>query len=260
VAEAAVREAGRLRLSIVVPVYNEGENIVMQLRGIAEAVHAEPYEVLVIYDFDGDTTVPVVRRLQAELPQVLLHKNELGRGVLNALKVGLAAASAPYVVVTMADLSDEPATIDQMYALAQEGAEVVAASRYMSGGRQIGGPVLKRTLSRMAGLTLHWLGDLPTHDATSNFKLYSRRFLDQIEIESVAGFELALELTVKAHLLGLRVAEVPTTWRDRSAGQSRFQMREWIPHYLRWYGWGLMARFRGGRRAAVDRPAKSNEV
>jgi dolichol-phosphate mannosyltransferase len=73
-------------------------------------------------------------------------------------------------------------------------------------------------LSRTAGLTLHWFAGVPIHDATNNFKLYSRRFLDATTIESEAGFELALELSVKATLQRRRLAEVPTTWRDRTGG------------------------------------------
>ena len=105
----------------------------------------------------------------------------------------------------------------------------------MRGGRQIGGPPLKRLMSRTAGLTLHWFAGVPTHDPTNNFKLYSRRFLDTVTIESTAGFELALELTVKATIARRRVAEVPTTWRDRTAGESNFKLRKWLPHYLHWY-------------------------
>jgi dolichol-phosphate mannosyltransferase len=82
-----------------------------------------------------------------------------------------------------------------------------------------------------------------THDPTNNFKLYSRRFLDTVTIESTAGFELALELTVKATIAGRRVAEVPTTWRDRTAGQSNFKLRKWLPHYLHWYWVAFRARF-----------------
>jgi hypothetical protein len=103
---------------------------------------------------------------------------------------------------------------------------------YMRGGHQIGGPLVKRTLSRAAGLSLHIVGGIPTHDPTNNFKMYSRRLLDNVEIESHAGFELAIELTVKAHLLGLPILEIPTTWRDRSAGDSRFRLWAWLPQLL----------------------------
>ena len=230
-------------LSVIVPVYNEGENVVPTLRGMVERTRTRPLEVLVVHDFDEDTTVPVVKRLQAELPELHLHRNDLGRGALNALKSGLAAARAPYVLVTMGDGSDDPDDIDAMYALAHGGADVVAGSRYMRGGHQVGGPLLKRSMSRAAGLSLHWLGGLPIHDATSNYRLYSKRLLQRVSIESSGGFELGLELTVKAYALGMPVAEVPTTWRDRTAGQSRFRLWKWLPRYLRWYWVGVAARF-----------------
>jgi glycosyltransferase involved in cell wall biosynthesis len=230
-------------LTVVVPVYNEGENVVPTLRGVVESTRTRPLEVLVVYDFDADTTVPVVKRLQAEHPELSLHRNDVGRGVVNALKSGLAAAAAPFVLVTMGDGSDDPGDIDAMYALAHGGADVVAGSRYVSGGHQVGGPLLKRTMSRVAGLSLHWLGGLPIHDATSNYRLYSKRLLQRVTIESTGGFELGLELTVKAYALGMRVAEVPTTWRDRTAGQSRFQLWRWLPRYLRWYWVGIRVRF-----------------
>jgi glycosyltransferase involved in cell wall biosynthesis len=222
-------------LSIVVPVYNEAENITPVLRNLVAAVAATPYEVLVVYDFDEDTTVPVVQRLLPELPQLRLVHNDLGRGVLNAIRKGFQAARAPHVLVMMADGSDEPQAIDPMLDRARSGADVVAGSRYISGGGQQGGPLLKRTLSRAAGLSLHLLGRLPIHDATSNFRMYSRRLLDAVTVESTAGFELALELTVKAQRLGMRVEEVPTVWHDRTAGESRFRLWHWLPHYLHWY-------------------------
>ena len=224
----------RPELSIVVPVYNEPDNIGPTLRRIAGEVRT-PHEVLVVYDFDADTTVPVVRELQPELPGVRLHRNDLGRGVLNAMKAGIAASTAPLVLITMADGSDEMDRVDEMVRLAQAGAAVVAGSRYMKGGRHIGGPLLKRTLSRAAGLSLHWLAGVPIHDSTNNFKLYRRDFLDSVTIESTGGFELAIELTVKASRARLPIAEVPTTWRDRTAGESRFNLRAWLPRYLRWY-------------------------
>lgn len=236
-------------LSIVLPVYNEGEAVEPVLRALSAAVKTR-HELVVVYDFDGDTTVPVVARLVAEIPGLRGLRNDLGRGVLNAMKAGIAGTSAPYVLISMADGSDEPEIVDPMVELARGGADVVAASRYMRGGRQIGGPPLKRLMSRVAGLTLHWLARVPTHDPTNNFKLYSRRFLESIVIESAAGFELALELTVKATLARRRIAEVPTTWRDRTAGQSNFKLRKWLPHYLHWYRVAFL-----GRRLPRDRQA-----
>jgi len=229
-------------LSIVIPVYNEGAAVEPVLRALHAGVQT-PKELIVVWDFDGDTTRPVVERLAAELPGLRGHRNDLGRGVLNAMRAGIASAHGPLVLISMADGSDEPHVVDPMVSLARDGAAVVSASRYMRGGRQIGGPRLKRLMSRAAGLTLHWFGGVTTHDSTNNFKLYRRDFLDSITIESTAGFELALELTVKATLAGRKVAELPTTWRDRTAGSSNFKLRAWLPRYLRWYLVAIRGRF-----------------
>jgi dolichol-phosphate mannosyltransferase len=239
-----------VELSIVMPVFKEGEAVEPTIRALARDV-ATPHEILVVYDFDEDPTVPVIDRLAAELPGLRGHRNDLGRGVLNAMRAGIAAGGGDYVLITMADGSDEPAIVDGMVALAREGADVVAASRYMRGGHQIGGPMLKRLMSRTAGLTLHWFAGVATHDPTNNFKLYARRFLDTVTIDSTAGFELALELTVKATLDGRRVAEVPTTWRDRTAGQSNFKLRKWLPHYLDWYRRAFVGRWLRPQRRAT---------
>jgi glycosyltransferase involved in cell wall biosynthesis len=238
-------------LSIVLPVYNEGEAVEPVLRALSAGV-VTAHEIVVVYDFVEDTTVPVVARLAGEIAGLRGLRNDIGRGVLNAMKAGIAGTRAPYVLISMADGSDEPHVVDPMVALARDGADVVAASRYMPGGRQAGGPLLKRLMSRTAGLTLHWFAGVPTHDPTNNFKLYSRRFLEGVPIESRAGFELALELTVKATLQGRRVAEVPTTWRDRTAGESNFRLRKWLPQYLRWYFVALRGRLGRllGRRPA----------
>jgi glycosyltransferase involved in cell wall biosynthesis len=225
------------------PVFNEGEAVEPVLRSLSDFVQT-PREILVVWDFDGDTTKPVVERLAPEIPGLRGVRNDLGRGVLNAMKSGIAEAKGDYILISMADGSDEPHLIDQMVALARRGADVVAGSRYMRGGAQVGGPPLKRLMSRTAGLTLHWIGGVPTHDATNNFKLYSRRFLDSVKIESQGGFELAIELTVKAALAGRTIVELPTTWRDRTAGQSNFKMRAWLPRYLRWYLVAMRGRIR----------------
>lgn len=233
---------GAPELSIVVPVYNEGEAVEPVLRRLAASV-ATSHEILVVYDSPDDPTLPVVRRLETELGSLRGLPNDRGPGVLNALKAGIASSRGEFVLITMADGSDEPEVIDRMVEIARSGADLVAGSRYMPGGCQVGGPRLKRLLSRTAGLTLRWIGAIPIHDPTNNFKLYRRSLLDSIEIESQGGFELALELTVKAALGGHRLAEVPTVWRDRTAGRSNFRLRAWLPHYLRWYLRALVGRF-----------------
>jgi len=236
-------------ISLVVPVFNEAENIQAFLRDVESSV-GEEHETLLVYDFPEDTTLPAVAALQPPCPSVRLVHNTLGRGVLNALKAGLAASKGDVTVVMMADCSDDARDVAPMAKLIRGGADVVAGSRYVRGGRQEGGPLLKRTLSRLAGMSLHYMAGLPIHDATNNFRAYSRRVVEQIPIESAAGFSVAMELTLKAHWKGWRVAEVPTTWRDRTAGASRFRLWAWLPHYLRWYRMAL-------RRAWFGAPPSS---
>jgi dolichol-phosphate mannosyltransferase len=235
-------------VDFVMPVYNEGANIG---RALAEIYANVPISkrVIVVYDFEGDDTVPVVRELAPRYPGVLLHQNQLGRGVLNAVRAGIAATSAEVVVITMADLSDDVAIVPQMVELIRGGGyDIVCASRYMRGGRQIGGPWLKGFLSRTAGLSLYWLAGLPTHDATNAFRAYRRSVLEATPIASQGGFEYSLEITAKAFAAGRRITEIPSTWRDRSAGKSRFKLRAWLPHYLRWYFYTLTHRPRRQRK------------
>ena len=142
----------------------------------------------------------------------------------------MRAAQAP-VIVTMVDLSDDYRIVEEMVARAEAGTAVVCPSRYMPGGRQIGGPWLKNLLSRTAGLTLHWLAGVPTRDAINSFKAYRRDFLERTPIESTAGFSLGLELVAKAHFSGERVEEIPAIWQDRTAGESRFRLAAWLPLY-----------------------------
>ena len=227
-------------ISIVLPVYNEADNIAPCLRGLWDALRDLPHEILICYDFDADSTLPAIRAMPDCPPSVRLVKNDLGRGVAFALRAGFAAARGDVVVTTMADLSDPPAVIPRMADKIRAGADVVSGSRYMPGGSQTGGPLLKGLMSRAAGLALWHIAGMGTHDATTNFRAYSARFLQQTPVESVMGFEVALELTVKAHLGGWKVDEVPSSWQDRTAGKSNFKLWKWLPRYLHWFGKAML--------------------
>ena len=222
-------------LTIVVPVYHEQDNIERLLDEVSSKVRT-PHRTLVVYDKDDDPTVPVVERLLPRHPDVKLLKNDLGRGVLNAIRKGFGEVPDDGAcIVVMADLSDDLAKVDRMFELLGDGYDLVCGSRYMRGGKQIGGPRFKGFLSRLAGVSLHALAGLPTRDATNAFRMYRGALLRAIPIESKGGFELSLELTVKAWRMGYRIAEVPSVWRDRTAGESRFKLWAWLPSYLRWY-------------------------
>ena len=229
------------RVSVVVPAYNEGEHILPVLDRIFEAVHL-PCEVLVVVDAPDDSTVSVVDEYSLKEPRLRCLVNTYGRGPANAIRFGIAAATAPVAVVTMADGCDDPRQIDDLARLVDRGVAVAAASRYMPGGQQVGGPVLKGLLSKTAGRSLRLLAHIGTRDATNSFKAYSTEFVRSVGIDSRDGFEIGIELTAKARRLRMPVAEIPTIWLDRQAGVSNFKVAKWIPGYLRWY------RFAFGRR------------
>jgi dolichol-phosphate mannosyltransferase len=243
---AAITDAPPPRYSVVVPVYNEGPNIATYCKKAVESL-PPGYELLICYDFDEDNTLPALAALPADQKpsRIRLVRNRLGQGVRYAIEAGMSAAAAPVVVVMMADVSDDFSAVEEMVRRAEAGAAIVCASRYMKGGHQVGGPKIKGFLSRVAGLTLHWFTGLSTHDPTNSFKAYRLDFLRKTPIESKAGFCLGLELTVKAHFRGGRVEEVPATWLDRTAGQSRFRLVKWLPKYLHWYFWAFRHRWLG---------------
>jgi dolichol-phosphate mannosyltransferase len=224
-------------LHIIIPVFNEADNIGSVYSEIRSKI-STPNRILVIYDFDGDNTLPVVRKLQKKDRRLELVKNVYGGGVLNALKSGFDKVSAGPCLVVMGDRSDDLSVVDLMLEKYRQGFKVVCASRYMKGGRQEGGPLMKRTLSRLAGLSLNFFG-FPVHDISNNFRLYDKSFLDCITIESRGGFELAMEITVKAVKMGCPVCEIPASWQDRKRGKSHFRLWKWLPHYLYWYLYAL---------------------
>jgi dolichol-phosphate mannosyltransferase len=223
-------------LSVVCPVYNEADNIKRVFDELRTKVSVS-MEVLVVYDSEEDTTPPVVRALTSCYPfEIRLIQNRFGAGALNAIKTGFLESRYEAVLVVMADLSDDFSIVDEMYRLITvEGFDAVGGSRYAPGGQQIGGPPVKKFLSKLAGLSLHYVAGLPVYDATNSFKMYRREFLKNVTLESTGGFEIGMELIVKAFVNGGRVTELPTTWTDRTTGQSRFRLWKWLPHYLRWY-------------------------
>jgi dolichol-phosphate mannosyltransferase len=224
----------RPRVSVIVPVYNEADAVLGPLRRLLAEIHL-PAEVLIVHDTPDDTTVPFVAKLAADDPRVRAVLNTHGPGPANAIRYGIDTAAAPVAVVTMADGCDDPRQIDELTRLVERGVVVACASRYMPGGQQVGGPRLKRLLSRWAGRSLHLLARAGTRDATNSFKAYDTGFIQAVGIESRTGFEIGLELVAKATRARLPVAEIPTIWLDRQLGESHFDLGRFLPSYLRWY-------------------------
>jgi glycosyltransferase involved in cell wall biosynthesis len=215
-------------------VYNEGESIMWCIDRILQGVSI-PCEIAVVYDTLDDDTIPHIEKANREDPRIIGLHNTYGPGPARAIRFGIDHASAPVVVVTMADGSDDAEQIDELTKLVERGVVLAAASRYMAGGQQIGGPRVKSFLSRLAGMSLHLLAGVGTRDATNSFKAYSTDFVRRVGIESDAGFEIGIELVAKARRYRQPVAEIPTIWLQRNYGSSNFQVATWIPRYLHWY-------------------------
>ena len=228
----------KVNLSIVLPVFNEGKNITTQINIIENSV-AFAHEVLIVYDFDEDDTIPPVLKLQKKYPNIKLIKNIYGGGVIKAVKTGLKKSGGEIVVVMPADLADDPKTINKMYKKINSGYDIVGATRYGKGGAKIGGGFLKTLISRLAGLTTPLLLGIPITDIANGFKMYKKNIFKKIIIESDGGWEFSTEVIIKAYQLGFRITEVPSIWRDRTSGKSKFKLVKWLPKYAKWYLLGI---------------------
>jgi dolichol-phosphate mannosyltransferase len=223
------------RLDIIIPVYNEGANILQALKSIDRGVKT-PFRVLICYDSEDDDTLPAVEGNRAELigMDILFVRNR-GRGPHGAVLTGFLASEAPFAIVFPADDDYNAGILDRMVALAVSGCDIVCASRFMPGGTMVGCPLVKAMLVGAANFTLYHFARLPTRDASNGFRLFSRRVMDKIAIQSDRGFCFSIELLVKCHRLGWRIGEIPAQWFERAHGKSRFQVIKWLPAYLRWY-------------------------
>jgi dolichol-phosphate mannosyltransferase len=233
------------RVSVVIPVAGEGEHIVSCVSRILREVEL-PSEILVVHERVDDPTVPYAQELSRSDSRVRVVRNTYGPGPANAIRFGIDTARAPVAVVTMADGCDDPRQIDPLARLVDRGVVVAAASRYMPGGQRVGGPRVKRMLSRTAGRLLHTFARVGTRDATNSFKAYSTEFVKAVGVESRTGLEVGLELTAKATRARLPVAEIPTIWLDRPISTSQ---RRFLPDYLRWFSFAF------GRRTSIDKLA-----
>ena len=242
-------------LYIVVPALNE-EKIIAQTLGRIEAEVGLPHELIVVDDHSTDRTADVVRSFGKRHPNVSVISNEGPNGFGNALKAGYTAAGSGAIVTMMADLCDDPQTIAPMYAKIVEGYDLVCGSRYMpGGGKQDEDSEVKGMFSRFVGLSLRRLVGMPTHDTTNAFKMYRSEVLKSLSMEE-AGFACSMEIAIKAFFRGAKITEVPTVWRGRTAGKSKFSLLKGCKGYLRWYAWALLSRQHRFTRGKFSGPFK----
>lgn len=229
-------------LSIVIPVYNEKENILQTLKEIKKQVKA-PHEILIVYDNDNDTTLPVLKRILKIQKNVIAVKNTIAPGPSGAIRTGFAKAKALRVLVTMADLCDDLSQVNDLLELVPKYADIACPSRYCPGGEQQLKPSLKVRAPRAAGFLLKVLTGIPTYDPTNSYKLYSKKVLDNLTFSSTVSFSVTLEIVAKAYAHGYRIIEIPTVWRDRQHGKTNFKLGRSLIAYFPWFCYAV---FLGG--------------
>jgi dolichol-phosphate mannosyltransferase len=237
-ANEPVKQQGVI-LSILLPVRNEGINLRIMVK-LLKAVVEVPHELVVVYDFPEDDSIPVIRAMQNDHANLHLVHNQKGRGVVNAIRAGVDAAVGDYVLIFAADEVGPLLAIEDMLALMREGCDLVSSSRYAHGGRRLGGSVIGSVLSRIANRLFHRIAGCVLSDATTGIKLFRRSMFSALSLEArPVGWAVTFEIAMKAQLAGWKLGEVPVISIDRLyGGESTFRVGPWTVEYLRWFLWG----------------------
>jgi dolichol-phosphate mannosyltransferase len=236
---AELQRPQAVTLSILLPVRNEGINLRIMVK-LLKAVIEVPHELLVVYDFPEDDSIPIVRNMQNDYANLRLVHNQRGRGVVNAITAGVEASVGDYVLLFAADEVGPLLAIEDMLALMEEDCDMVSCSRYAHGGRRLGGSWVGGVLSRSANRLFHRLAGCVLTDATTGIKLFRRSLFPTLRLEAKpVGWAVTFEMAMKAQLAGWKLGEVPVISIDRLyGGESTFRLGPWTGEYLRWFIWG----------------------
>lgn len=220
-------------LDILIPVFNENETIITTIKNIISSVNLN-YNIFICYDYEEDPTINLIKNNFPNNSKILFIKN-YSRGFNSAIISGFKKSNAKAVIIFMADDHTNHKIINTCYKKFDEGYEVVCPSRFIKGGKMIGSPLLKGILTRLASFFLFNFTTFPIKDSTNSFRLFSKKLINSLKIESDKGFTLSLEITAKAHRLGVKIIEIPSTWIERDKGKSRFKLLSFVPYYLKWF-------------------------
>jgi dolichol-phosphate mannosyltransferase len=223
-----------MKLSVVIPAYNEEGSIEASVRAIyAELLKYDiPYQILVVNDHSKDSTEEILRSLVLEVPGLEYINNPGANGFGNTVRVGLDHFSGDCVAVMMGDLSDSPVDLVSFYHKLLEGYDCVFGSRFIRGGRTFDYPILKLIVNRMANTIVQLSLGIKYNDATNAFKLYSKETILGLKPFLSHHFNLTLELPLKAIVRGYSYAVVPNSWTNRKTGQSKLKIREMGSRYF----------------------------
>ena len=223
-----------MKLSIVIPAYNEAESITETVTTLYEKLAREEivHEIIVVNDNSKDNTAEVIERLKLEIPTLILETNTGPNGFGYAVRYGLARFTGDCVAVMMADLSDSPDDLVLYYNTIQKGYDCVFGSRWIKGGKVIDYPPTKKIINRIANWIVKTTFRIPYNDCTNAFKLFSRETIEGIQPFLSPHFNLTLELPLKAIVRGYSYAVVPNSWTNRKFGESKLKIKEMGSRYF----------------------------
>jgi dolichol-phosphate mannosyltransferase len=223
-----------MRLSVVVPAHDEAEVVEPTLRGLLGPLDAEglDFEILVVDDGSSDGTAEVVARVAADDPRVRCLRHDGPHGFGHAVRAGLERFTGDAVVLVMADGSDDPRDVVLYHRVLEAGYDCAFGSRFMPGAVVTGYPPLKRYINRVVNTGVRMLFRHGYNDTTNAFKAYRREVIEQLQPLISPHFNLTVEMPLKAITRGFSYAVVPTSWTNRSAGESKLALQEMGSRYL----------------------------
>ncbi len=227
------------KLSILIPVRNEKENIAIMLK-ILHSVLDRDHEIIIIYDSPDDNSISNASQIKKIYPRVKFVRNTRGRGVANAVNSGFISSEGEYILLFAVDEVGPVLAIEDMIKLMDEGCDLVSCTRYAYGGRRLGGSILEGFLSRMGNAIFHMLIKSAFTDSTTGIKMFRRTIFEQINLESKVGWAFVFELSIKAQEKGFVLGEVPIVSIDRLyGGKSTFSPGAWLKEYGKWFMYGI---------------------
>ena len=227
-----------MKLDIIIPVYNEDENIIRLLKALESEVVCN-FRVLICYDSESDKTLKYVKNGNIINKEILLVKNPR-QGPNSAIIEGINSSKAEIILIYMADDFENIKLINSMINLVERGNELVIPSRFIAGGKMLGAKKIKKMITIIGSYLVYYLARIPFKDCTNAFKMFSSNLRNKIKLDSTTGFTFALELTTKSYLLNLKIAEVPSIWIETKNRKSNFKVYKWLPYYIYWLMYSII--------------------
>jgi len=223
-----------MRLSVVIPAYNEEGSIAETVQSIVSTLSAEriDHEVIVVDDSSTDGTAGVVAELASEHPQVRCLPSPYRNGFGFAVRAGLEDFDGDAVAIVMADGSDSPRDLVAYQRLLEEGYECAFGSRFVHGATVTDYPRSKLIMNRIVNWGIRALFRHGYNDTTNAFKAYRREVIENVQPFLSHHFNLTVELPLKAVVRGYSYGIVPISWSNRKTGVSKLRLNEMGSRYL----------------------------